>query len=84
MAASAVARAIAMIYVIVQSFFIWSPDEPLPEIDSGKSFSANHHLAGLILARGGSKGIPRKNIVELNGKPLIGWALQAMIESQGV
>ncbi len=25
----------------------------------------------IILARGGSKGIPKKNIVKINGKPLI-------------
>ena len=29
----------------------------------------------IIIARGGSKGIPRKNLVELNGKPLIFYAI---------
>ena len=29
----------------------------------------------LICARGGSKGLPGKNIRMLNGKPLIGWAI---------
>ncbi|MEK7500763.1 MAG: hypothetical protein AAB642_01405, partial [Patescibacteria group bacterium] len=28
-------------------------------------------ILGVITARGGSKGIPRKNIKELRGKPLI-------------
>ncbi|MCD6287843.1 MAG: acylneuraminate cytidylyltransferase family protein, partial [Candidatus Hydrogenedentes bacterium] len=28
------------------------------------------YIVGLILARGGSKGIPKKNIVETAGKPL--------------
>ena len=32
---------------------------------------------GLILARGGSKGIPRKNIRVVNGMPLIGYTIQA-------
>jgi CMP-N-acetylneuraminic acid synthetase len=31
----------------------------------------------IIPARGGSKGIPRKNIRELNGKPLIAYAIQS-------
>jgi len=29
-----------------------------------------------IFARGGSKGVPRKNIRKLAGKPLIGWAIE--------
>ncbi|WP_311568598.1 acylneuraminate cytidylyltransferase family protein [Photobacterium arenosum] len=36
----------------------------------------------LITARGGSKGIPRKNIFPLNGKPLIVWTIQAALECQ--
>jgi CMP-N-acetylneuraminic acid synthetase len=31
----------------------------------------------VIPARGGSKGIPRKNIVDLGGEPLIAWTLNA-------
>lgn len=31
----------------------------------------------IIPARGGSKGIPRKNIKPLGGKPLIGWTIDA-------
>lgn len=34
----------------------------------------------LIPARGGSKGIPKKNIKELNGKPLIYYTLDAIID----
>ena len=30
----------------------------------------------LICARGGSKGLPRKNIKPLNGTPLIGWSIK--------
>ena len=33
----------------------------------------------LIPARGGSKGIPRKNLVPLAGKPLIGWTIEAAL-----
>lgn len=31
----------------------------------------------IILARGGSKGIPGKNIADLAGKPLIAWTIEA-------
>lgn len=39
-------------------------------------------VIAVIPARGGSKGIPRKNIVELCGKPLIGWTICAAKKSQ--
>lgn len=32
---------------------------------------------GVIPARGGSKGVPRKNILPLAGKPLIAWTIEA-------
>jgi CMP-N-acetylneuraminic acid synthetase len=37
--------------------------------------------ACIILARGGSKGIPHKNIVDFCGKPLLSWTIRAAIES---
>lgn len=40
------------------------------------------HVAAVILARGGSKGIPLKNIKLLAGVPLIGWVLRAAVDSQ--
>ncbi|TDG99532.1 hypothetical protein EPR50_G00194750 [Perca flavescens] len=39
------------------------------------------HVAALILARGGSKGIPQKNIKTLAGIPLLGWVLRAAADS---
>lgn len=33
-------------------------------------------IIAFIFARGGSKGLPGKNIKELNGKPLIGWSIE--------
>ena len=36
-------------------------------------------MAGLILARGGSQGIPLKNLAPLGGRPLLEWALGAML-----
>jgi N-acylneuraminate cytidylyltransferase/CMP-N,N'-diacetyllegionaminic acid synthase len=35
----------------------------------------------LITARGGSKGIPRKNIKPIAGKPLIAWTIEAALRS---
>ncbi|MBS4069007.1 MAG: acylneuraminate cytidylyltransferase family protein [Sulfurimonas sp.] len=37
----------------------------------------NNKVLAIIPARGGSKGIPRKNIVPLCGKPLIAWTIEA-------
>ena len=33
-------------------------------------------VVALIFARGGSKGLPGKNIRLLGGKPLIGWSIE--------
>lgn len=37
----------------------------------------NKKILAIIPARGGSKGLPRKNIRELAGKPLIAWTIEA-------
>lgn len=39
-------------------------------------------VVGLIPARGGSKGIPRKNLADLGGKPLIAWSIEAALAAQ--
>lgn len=36
----------------------------------------------VIPARGGSKGIPKKNVIELNGKPLLAYAIEASMQSE--
>ncbi|WP_272507673.1 cytidylyltransferase domain-containing protein [Salinibacter ruber] len=36
-----------------------------------------HSLLGSILARDGSKELPRKNIRDLAAKPLIGWTIHS-------
>jgi len=38
-------------------------------------------LKSIILARGGSKGIPKKNLVEVGGKPLLTYAIDAARDS---
>lgn len=42
------------------------------------------NVLALILARGGSKGIPRKNIRDIAGKPLIVWTIEAALKSKKI
>jgi N-acylneuraminate cytidylyltransferase len=39
-------------------------------------------VLAIIPARGGSKGIPKKNITDVLGKPLIHWSIEAAIKSE--
>lgn len=39
-------------------------------------------VLALVPARGGSVGVPMKNVQPCAGKPLIGWTLEAAVESQ--
>lgn len=39
-------------------------------------------ILAIIPARGGSKGIPRKNIKPIAGKPLIAWTIEAALRSR--
>ena len=39
-------------------------------------------ILAIIPARGGSKGVPRKNIHELAGKPLIAWTIEEAKKSK--
>lgn len=41
-------------------------------------------MVGIVTARGGSKGIPGKNVRAFAGKPLIAWALEAALKSVSV
>ncbi|MCF6212471.1 MAG: acylneuraminate cytidylyltransferase family protein [Flavobacteriaceae bacterium] len=42
----------------------------------------NKRILAIIPARGGSKGIPDKNIIEVAGKPLITWTIEAALKSE--
>lgn len=44
----------------------------------------NTSVVAIILARGGSKGIPRKNIIDFCGKPLMAWTLEQCLAAKGV
>ena len=41
-------------------------------------------VVALIPARGGSKGIPRKNLAPLAGRPLLAWTVDAALRSRAV
>jgi CMP-N,N'-diacetyllegionaminic acid synthase len=41
-----------------------------------------YRVLGVIPARGGSKGVPRKNVRLLAGKPLIGWTIEQAAQSR--
>ena len=38
-------------------------------------------ILGVIPARGGSKGVPKKNIRQVCGKPLLAWTIEAALQS---
>lgn len=42
----------------------------------------HHTVLAVIPARGGSKRLPRKNLLPLGGKPLIGWTIEAALQSR--
>lgn len=42
------------------------------------TFDESSNCLVIIPARGGSKGIPRKNLLEIAGKPLIAWTIEAV------
>ena len=44
----------------------------------------NKTFLAIIPARGGSKRLPRKNILDLCGKPLISWSIEAGLKSKYV
>ena len=48
----------------------------------GLPVTAGNRIVALIPARGGSKGLPRKNIRLLGGKPLIASAIQVAQASE--
>ena len=41
-------------------------------------------VLGLIPARGGSKGLPGKNLLDACGRPLIGWSVKSALDSRTI
>lgn len=44
----------------------------------------NRKILGIIPARGGSKGLPEKNIKKIAGKPLIAWSIEEALKSEHI
>ena len=53
-------------------------------MDLGKFLTGKEKVMAVIPARGGSKGLPRKNILPVDGKPLIAWTIDAALMSKVV
>ena len=54
------------------------------DTDRGIPVTTHLNVLAIIPARGGSKGVPGKNIRELAGKPLIAYSIEAALESEHV
>lgn len=52
------------------------------EHETGRNMTGGRNILALIPARGGSKGIPRKNIRLLCGKPLISYSIVEALKSR--
>ena len=48
------------------------------------SVPARPRVLALVPARGGSKGLPRKNVLPLGGHPLIAWSVAAGLQAESV
>lgn len=60
------------------------PAVPVPRSHVGtvrKRMTSRPRVLGIITARGGSKGIPGKNVIDLGGKPLILFTVEAALSS---
>jgi N-acylneuraminate cytidylyltransferase len=53
-------------------------------VDSIKRDRMGKRLLAVITARGGSKGLPRKNVLLAGGKPLIAWTISAARDSESI
>ena len=48
---------------------------------SGSTAGQRREVLAVIPARGGSKGLPRKNILDLGGLPLVAWSIRAALDA---
>jgi CMP-N-acetylneuraminic acid synthetase len=59
---------------------VWTPSSKENESRS----TMNMRSIAIIPARSGSKGIPRKNVRPIAGKPLVAWSIEAALAAQSV
>lgn len=64
------------------------PEEQNASADSATASSIIHHPSSftlaVVLARGGSKGLPRKNVLPVAGRPMVAWTLEHALRSARV
>lgn len=61
-----------------------APADTTPQLKPAKVQTPDHKAYGFVFARGGSKGLPGKNLLELAGKPLIAHAIEVAAASQWI
>jgi glycosyltransferase involved in cell wall biosynthesis len=54
----------------------------LSEKKHNSNLVSNNHIVAIIPARAGSKRLERKNIIDINGKPMIQYAIDAALSSK--
>lgn len=64
--------------MLLSSFCITNAEDQFCEVSHNNK---DHQVSALILARGGSKGIIKKNLIKINGKTLIEGALSTIHDS---
>jgi CMP-N,N'-diacetyllegionaminic acid synthase len=60
----------------------WKMGIKKPYLERKKVMYNNKTFLAIIPARGGSKRLPKKNILDLNGKPLIAYSIEAGLTSK--
>ena len=48
------------------------------------STTRSGRVLGVITARGGSRGLPRKNVLVAGGRPLIAWTISAALAASSI
>jgi len=56
----------------------------LQQRDTNNAFEEDDTCLALITARAGSKGLPGKNIAQLNGRPLIAYSIRAALAAKRI
>ncbi len=46
--------------------------------------TGSYNVLGIVLARGGSKGVPRKNIMPIGGKPMLAYTIEEGLKSSHI
>jgi N-acylneuraminate cytidylyltransferase len=52
------------------------------KLKNEKQIVSRKHIIAIIPARGGSKSIPKKNVIDFCGKPLIAWSIEQALRSK--